>query len=199
MRFISAPVSSRPRTVEPGSWPMARPISSSVRPCSATWSSSSRQIFEHVVDLAGPAARVDAEQAAVGEARGVRVHGVGQAALLADLLEEPGGHAAAEGGVEHAEGAAALVGAGEAGHAEDEVGLLGLAVEQLDAAGGAEARRPRAGRSARRRCPRRAPAVLEGRADLAYDLVVVDVAGGGDHQVRRGRSAAVEAADAVAR
>src|SRR5690606_2333872 len=45
IRFISAPVSSRPRTVEPLSWPMARSISSSGSPCSATWSSSSRQIF----------------------------------------------------------------------------------------------------------------------------------------------------------
>lgn len=45
IRFISAPVSSRPRTVEPESWPMARVISSSSRPWAATRSNSSRQIF----------------------------------------------------------------------------------------------------------------------------------------------------------
>src|SRR5690606_29908193 len=73
---------------------------------------------------------VYAEQSAVGEAGGVRVHAVGQAALLADLLEQAGGHAAAEGGVEHAERPAAVVGAGQAGHAEDDVGLLGPAVEE---------------------------------------------------------------------
>ena len=122
------------------------------RPCSATWSSSSRQIFSTSWTWLGPAARVDAEEAAVGEARGVRVHAVGEAALLPDLLEEPGAHAAAEGGVEHAERPAAVVGAGQARHAEDDVGLLGLAVEQLDAARGAQRRGGRrAGRRARRR------------------------------------------------
>ena len=40
--------------------------------------------------------------------------------------------------------------------------------------------------------------LLEGRADLAYDLVVVDVARGGDHQVGGVVVLLVEAADAVA-
>ena len=36
---------SLPSTVDPESWPMARRSSSSLRPCSATWCSSSRQIL----------------------------------------------------------------------------------------------------------------------------------------------------------
>ena len=115
MRCISAPVSSRPRTVEPRSWPIARRISSSVRPCGGHLVEFVAADLEDVVHLARAAAGVDAEQAAVGEAGGVRVHAVGQAALLPDLLEEAGAHPAAEGGVEHAQGPAPVVGARQPG------------------------------------------------------------------------------------
>src|SRR5690606_35616072 len=54
------------------------------------------------------AAGVDAEDAGVGVLGGVAVDGVGEAAFLADLLEEAGRHAAAERGVEHAEREAAF-------------------------------------------------------------------------------------------
>src|SRR5690606_14390156 len=153
--------------------------------------------LQHVVHLGGPAARVHAEQSAVGEAGGVRVHAVGQAALLADLLEQAGGHAAAEGGVEHAERPAAVVGAGQAGHAEDDVGLLGPAVEEFDPAGGAQgalsaARGDRCGRGVLERA-----GLFEGGPDLADDRGVVDVAGAGDDQVGGVVVLAVEAADAV--
>src|SRR5690606_5958076 len=135
--------------------------------------------LQHVVHLRGAAAGVHAEQAAVGEAGGVRVHAVGQAALLADLLEEAGGHAAAEGGVEDAHGPAAVVGAGEAGHAEDDVRLLGLAAEEFDAARGAQGAAAGARGDGLGAGVLEGAGFLEGGADLAYDLVVVDVAGAG--------------------
>src|SRR6185312_13977281 len=53
---------------------------------------------EHLAQLLRLAARVDAERAGVGELGGEAVDRVGQPALLPDLLEEPGGHAAAEHG-----------------------------------------------------------------------------------------------------
>ena len=69
---------------------------------------------EHVVELVRQAADRDADQAGVGVVAGEGEDGVGQAAALADLLEEPRGRAAAEGGVEHAEREAAVVVAGQA-------------------------------------------------------------------------------------
>ena len=178
---------------------MARRSSSSVRPCSATWCELVAADLEHLGHPARLAAGVDAEHAAVGVGGGVGVHRVGQAALLADLLEQPGAHAAAEGGVEHAERPAALVGAGQAGHAEHDVGLLG-------ARGRGSRRGPRCGWCGRRSrgaagtasASRSAPARSKARADLAYDRGVVDVAGRGDDQVGRVVVLAVEAGDLVA-
>src|SRR3546814_12491162 len=60
----------------------------------------------------------------VGVGARVRVHGVGQAALLADLLEQPAGHAAAEDLVGHGHGPAVVVEGRQAAPAEAEVGLL---------------------------------------------------------------------------
>src|SRR3546814_15293990 len=64
----------------------------------------------------------------VGVGARVRVHGVGQAALLADLLEQPAGHAAAEALVGHGHGPAVVVEGRQAAPAEAEVGLLGVVV-----------------------------------------------------------------------
>ena len=55
------------------------------------------------MDAARGRAGVDAERAGLLERDPVRVHGVGEAALLADLLEQPGRHAAAEHLVQHGE------------------------------------------------------------------------------------------------
>ena len=52
---------------------------------------------------------VHAEVAGIGVGGGEGVGGVHQAALFADFLEQPGGHAAAQDGVEHAHDVAALV------------------------------------------------------------------------------------------
>src|SRR5690606_40254954 len=84
---------------------------------------------EDFVGFGVPAAGVDAEDAGVGVLGGVAVDVVGEAAFLADLLEEAGRHAAAERGVEHAEREAAFVGAGHSGAAEDDVGLLGVLLD----------------------------------------------------------------------
>ena len=85
------------------------------------------------VDLGREASDVDAEQAVVGVALGVRVDGVGQGALLAHLLEQSAAHAAAERGGQHREGVATIVAARDSWDAEDEVGLLGRALGDLHA------------------------------------------------------------------
>ena len=61
------------------------------------------------------------------------VHRVGQAALLPHLLEQPGRHAAAQRGVEHAEREPAVVGPGQPCAAEHQVRLLDPARDQPDA------------------------------------------------------------------
>lgn len=77
------------------------------------------------------------------------------------------------------------------------MGLLGLAADQLDAAGrtqaaAALARGDRGGVGAIE-----GAGALEGGTDLSYDLVVVDVPRAGDHEVGRVVVLLVEAADAV--
>ncbi|EGJ74380.1 putative protease [Streptomyces sp. Tu6071] len=154
--------------------------------------------LQDVVDLAGPATGVDAEETAVGEGGGVRVHAVREAALLAHLLEQARGHAPAEGRVEDPEGPAALVGAGDAGHAEHDVGLLGAAVLDLNAARGLDEPRALAGGERDRVTAAEGTRAVEGGAYLPYDLRVVDVARGGDDEVRGVVVALVEARDLLA-
>ena len=91
----------------------ARASSSSPMPRSASPSSSARISRTTSSTLRRRAAGVQAEVAGVGVARRERVDRVGQAALLADLLEQPAAHAAAEHGVEHRHGVAPLVGGGQ--------------------------------------------------------------------------------------
>src|SRR5690606_37049189 len=140
--------------------------------------------LEHVVDLAGQAADVDAELAGVGVGGGVAVGRVGQAALLPDLLEQPRRHAAAERGVQHAEREAALVGARQRGGAEHQIGLLGGPVEDVHAgeglrAGAAGARRVGHGGAGEGTGP------LVGPRHQLHDLLVADVARHGDDGARR--------------
>ena len=106
-RVIREPESSRPRTRPPLSWPLPRASSSSVMPDSATLRELGAHHREHLVELGGQAADRDPDQAGVDVLAGEGEDGVGQAALLADLLEQPARRAAAERGVEHAEGEAA--------------------------------------------------------------------------------------------
>src|SRR5690606_35679014 len=74
-------------------------------------------------------AGVHAEQAGLRVGRAERVHGVREAALLADLLEQPRGHPAAEDRGEDAQRAAALVGGLESLAADDHVRLLDVALD----------------------------------------------------------------------
>ena len=89
--------------------------------------------------LRGQAAHRDPDQSGVDVLAGEGEDGVGQSALLADLLEEPARGATAERGVEHAEREAARVGPGQPVHAQDDVDLLELA-GGLDDAGADAAR-----------------------------------------------------------
>src|SRR5689334_5842261 len=85
---------------------------------------------QHLVRLGREAAHVHAPDAGVGMLRAEAVHRVGQPPLLPHLLEQPGRHAAAQRGVEHAERVLALVGPGQALAAEHQVGLLDRARHQ---------------------------------------------------------------------
>ena len=71
-------------------------------------------------------AEAEADHAGVGVLGDEAVDRVGHAALLADLLEEPGGGRAAENRVEQGGGEAAPVGAGDARRGDADVVLLGL-------------------------------------------------------------------------
>src|SRR6266516_3631722 len=87
---------------------------------------------EHLLGLARLAPGVHAEQPGIGIARAERVDRVRQAALLADALEQPRAHPAAERGRHHAEGPAPLVVPGDASHADHHIGLLGVVADDLD-------------------------------------------------------------------
>src|SRR4051812_33817587 len=139
------------------------------------------------------AAGVDAEDAGVGVVRRERVDGVGETALLADLLEQPRRHPAAERGVEHTECEAAVVEAMHAWHTEHEVGLLGrTAYDDV-----ARSERGRAATDARRSGW---ALVVDGHVgerllDQPDEGVVVEVAGGGDDERVRTVAAPVVAGD----
>ena len=124
-RDIREPESSRPSTRPPRSWPLPRASSSSVMPSAATSATArSRTTASTSSSLVGRQPTETPDQAGVGVVAGEGEDRVGQAAALADLLEQPGRRAAAEGGVEHAEGEAAVVVAVHALHAEHQVDLL---------------------------------------------------------------------------
>src|ERR1022692_388222 len=79
---------------------------------------------EHLVGLGRQATDVHAPDAGVGVLGGEAVHRVGEPALLPYLLEQPGGHAAAQRRVQHAEREPPVVRPGQALTAEYQVGLL---------------------------------------------------------------------------
>ena len=88
-RDIREPESSSPSTSPPRSWPLPRTSSSSVMPCAATRDSSVRTTASTSSSLLGRQPDRDPDQAGVGVVAGEREDRVGQAAALADLLEQP--------------------------------------------------------------------------------------------------------------
>ena len=162
IRLIREAVSSRPRTCPPRSWPLAAgelgrrsarraaTSASSVRSSPATSPSRVRL-------AAGVAPRARRGRSS----RSRRVHRVGQPALLADLLEQPRAHAAAE----RRDSTPSAYRRGSCRrsrrHAEHEVRLLGVVARRTGAGRpAARGRRPpcgRAGRRRRRRAGRRTP------------------------------------------
>src|SRR5437588_2425329 len=121
-------------------------------------------------------ARVHGEGAALEVRRPVGVHGVHQAALFADLLEEPARHPTAEDLVQGREGEAVIVAPREGPHPHDHIGLLGRPGAHDLPAG----RRRSTVVRRRSRAGNRRHAALEARRYL----VVVQVAGGRQHQIR---------------
>ena len=133
-----------------------------------------REALGEVV-LAG--ADVDPDLAGLGVLRAVAVDAVGHPALLADLLEEPGGSRAAEDRVEKRDGVATLVVTGDTRPGEDDVVLLGLPAQEAVA-------RPRPVAHER---PPDARVAVRARAPGGVELdepVVLDVARGREHDVR---------------
>ncbi len=120
---------------------------------------------------------VDLHGAGVAVVGGAAVGLVGEAALLPELQEEAAAHALAEDGAEHGIGVALGVLAGDAVEAEADVGLLRLAVLDVDAGGplaeddGVQVEGVAGG------------PVAHGALEPVDDLVVVDVAGDGDDGV----------------
>jgi hypothetical protein len=112
---------------------------------------------------------------------GEGVDGIGKAALLPHLLEEARAHATTQRAVENTEGEPAVVRARDAGHAENEIRLLGRPVDDghatwRDELGFAD---PWADRSSIDRPL--AASLGECLGDEPHDLVVVEVAGRRHH------------------
>ncbi len=169
----------------PLSWSLARVSSSALSGLLLELAELGEDEVDDLEGLAGGGAGVDAEGSGVAIGAEVGVDGVGHAALFADGLEEARTHAAAEHGVEDERGVAVLVGDGRGGDAEADLHLLeGFLVAQHDAGAGF-GRRQLAERLRRRRA-------RELGGDGVGELVVVEIAGGGEDHV-----AAVEAVAVV--
>ena len=143
----------------------------------------------HLVHPVRLAARVQAPVAGVGVPGGERIGVVGQAAALADLLEQPRGHATAQDGLHDAQGEAVRVRGGQRAAADEDVGLLDRLGDGVRAGPHPRGRGPggvhgttRGGQGFRGELPARG---AQGGEDEAADLVVVEVAGGGDDELVR--------------
>ena len=137
---------------------------------------------------------VDPDLAGVCVLREEAVDRVGEAALLADLLEEPGRGGAAEDRVEDRGGEPAAVGAREAGSREADVVLLGVLA--LEAPAGLRSLSER--RADTRPLVAGLGALVDGPLDERHELVVVDAPGRGDHDVPGRVEGAVVAAQGPA-
>ena len=114
-----------------------------------------------------------------------RVRGVGEAAPLPDLLEQPRRHPAAQHRVEHRQREPPVVGGRQPRGADDDVGLLDLtAHRQRDALGRDPGRLRRVGATVARQRPGvQVPAAARERVrHLPHQRVVVDPARGRDHE-----------------
>src|SRR5579883_754137 len=141
-------------------------------------------------DLLGPGAGIDAEEAGVAIAMREGIDGIDEATLLADLLKEPRGHAAAQRRRQHRGGVVVGILVGEAGKAQHDMHLLEVALlapVAADIDGGLGARGAlmrQAGEGARR---------------MVGERLGIDLAGGGEHHARRRIVLAEISGDAVAR
>jgi len=137
---------------------------------------SARGEIENLADGFFCAASVDSEHAGVGIRSDFAENGVGEAALFANVLEKTRRHAAAEKIVENGDDEAAVVRDGQRGNTEAQVNLLeiGFAVD-LD--GRAGLRRDIIFESAS------GLEMTELFSDEVSDLVMRDVAGGGDKKM----------------
>ncbi len=147
---------------------------------------------EHFLDPLRRGAAVHRERAGVGERAAVREHGVREAATLAHLLEQPRAHAATEHLVEHGQRETISVVAWQRPHPEHEVGLLQRTLDERERRRGNH----RAAVDARRAIGERGG----GQRALHHrdHVVVTQVAGRRDHDVRGLVVRAVIARDRVA-
>ena len=198
IRFISAPVSSRPRTVEPRSWPMARPISSSREAVLGDLVELVAADLQHVVDLARAGSprrrrtgrsrrspRCTSRRCRPGRASpGPPGRGGSDMppprAVFSTPRAQRRSSVRARPGMPRTTWACSVLRPRSSTRPavrrarRPSRGAIGVGAALLEGAG-----------------------LLEGGADLAYDLVVVDVAGGRDDEVGRVVVLLVEAADAV--
>ena len=151
-RFMRAVVDSSASSTRPLTFSLERSSSSAVAGSARKRSSSSATTPHRAGDVVGARAEVQADLARAGVERLERVDAVGQAALLAHLLEQPRGRGPAEDVVEHAQREAALV---VACQARARRGRRGTARSPWRRSAGARAGR-RAPRAARARGRRRA-------------------------------------------
>ena len=109
------------------SWARAR-ASSSAPKCSIGARELAAEDRHQLRDLVFAGAGIDAEDAAVAVRMREGVDRIDEAALLADLLEEPRGHAAAQRGREHVRRPVVGSACGTPREAEDEMHLFEVAV-----------------------------------------------------------------------
>ena len=174
-RFMRVALDSIESTVRPFTFSRARSSSSVVTPsCCSRWSSVpiTPMRLAHVVR---PRAHVQPHLAGVRVVRRIRVDRVGQAALLAHLLEQAGRARAAQHRVQQPQREAPLVAAGDPVAAQAEVVLLRLL--------GVEAHRRRRLRRARAPATGAAGASPTRGLHQRHEPVVIEVAGGGHDDV----------------
>ena len=153
--------------------------------------------LQNIVGFGGGAPGVHGEEAGLGEHRVVAIDGICQPPLLPDLLEQPGRHPAAQRRVDHAERESLGILARESTRSERDVRLLGGAV--LDQRGPGHRGNVPAGSNLGGLARRDLRAGVHVSFHQCTDLLVAEVAGSSDHEVRRPIQAIVEPLHLVAR
>ena len=170
IRSVRADGLSSPISIPALSCARARSSSAGVSPSAARRSSSAVELAE-LADLVGAGAGIEGDLAGVLEGAGLGEDRVAEPALLAQLLEQPRRHAAAERGRVDLRRIGRLVAHARAFEGHREVHLLEVALLAALAAG-------EAGRGHRSRRAAHQPA--EERLGRGAQLVGIDGAGGGD-------------------